>query len=828
MVSCITLTCTKLITYLAASLVTRFLLKYPMKQALFIILLSIICHTAQAQVITLNNFNKNTLGDWTLGRETSMVSLVLEKTNGYIHISDTDDKLGSSVDSPIIPAVKGIYTGKMRVRQFSGMGFGMQVHAYDHNRQYLRNIGSVNLSSRAPNTNWYDIQCKAYVDSDDIGFVQIRFGSWSKSIIEIDCDDVSLTFEPATITPPKWEPQYKIKPVQTDRLTAADVVGPDGIVYPNWTRAGMAGGIPNTFKNTVKLSDFGGLPNDGKDDAHAIELAVSAVARHGGGLVQLDAGQYDMMRPVIIRDSNITIAGCGVDQTHIDFRYVIEPGKVVFWGVQDGQTVGPKSNLVAFAPPGRFKSFELQLDGQKCGSFHPSQHSGNRSFVSAVPSNKSELFTQGKHQLTAIASYLHGTTKSQTITVNYDPSHVDESPIGIPDGAIAFHGKGFDSDQYRLASDAKRGQNTITLSPGHDLAVGQWIFIRANETPARRALVRNACNWGIYRNYQVKITKVDNNTITIDRPLRIDFPVADESYVMRLGMIENCGVRDLTIEQTQDMWLTGVMFNYAANCWAQRVNVIKCGRHPVYANNASQCEIRDCDFTEAWFKGGGGTAYVGWEKSYDCLMENVTTTNMRHAPLFQWSAAGNVIRDSMFHNSDAQWHSGWTNENLMENCVITSVKGNGGYGYGMWASPPEDGAHGPNGPRNVVYNCDVSSSGDGMWVGGMNENWLILHNRFVVDNGIGFFTKDHSFDHIIKDNIFILKDAKSPMVKLLSGDCTGVEIIGNQLYGGNGQFVNGLGATEIVQSNTAHPLPETLPQRPQLAVPSIFQWQRQH
>jgi hypothetical protein len=86
---------------------------------------------------------------------------------------------------------------------------------------------------------------------------------------------------------------------------------------------------------------------------------------------------------------------------------------------------------------------------------------------------------------------------------------------------------------------------------------------------------------------------------------------------------------------------------------------------------------------------------------------------------------------------DGQWHSGWTNENLFENCVIESSSNNGAYGYGLWASPPEDEAHGPNGPRNVVYNCDISSPKAGLWMGGMNENWLILYNRFRVDSGPG-------------------------------------------------------------------------------------------
>jgi len=241
---------------------------------------------------------------------------------------------------------------------------------------------------------------------------------------------------------------------------------------------------------------------------------------------------------------------------------------------------------------------------------------------------------------------------------------------------------------------------------------------------------------------------------------------------------------------------------------------------------AKWCEIRDCTFDDAWFKGGGGTAYTGWDRCWDCLMENVETFKMRHAPLFQWAASGCVIRKSVFHESDAQWHAGWTNENLIEQCIVESVQGNGGYGYGAWASPPEDAAHGPNGPRNVVYNCDIRSQKAGLWMGGMNDNWLILHNRFTVDSGPGVFAKATSFDHIIRGNVFVLKDGKSPMIQLAAADCIGVEAVGNSLYGGNGSFVSGRAQPAVSEENRAFPLSPA--SRPQPKVPSIYEWQREH
>jgi hypothetical protein len=296
--------------------------------------------------------------------------------------------------------------------------------------------------------------------------------------------------------------------------------------------------------------------------------------------------------------------------------------------------------------------------------------------------------------------------------------------------------------------------------------------------------------------------------------------------VQKVNPIQRCGVEDLYIEQTENLWITSVLFSYGWNCWARGVTVKKCGRFPVYGSAAKWCEIRDCVFDDAWFKGGGGTAYTGWDRCWDCLMENVETFKMRHGPLFQWAASGCVIRKSVFHESDAQWHAGWTNENLIEQCVVESVQGHGGYGYGMWASPPEDTAHGPNGPRNVVYNCDVSSQKAGVWMGGMNENWLILHNRFVVDSGPGVWAKTFSFDHIIQGNVFVLKDAKSAMVQLASTDCTGIEAIDNSLYGGDGRFLSGRAALLSSEGNQALPLASG--PRPQPRIPSIFEWQRQH
>jgi len=108
-------------------------------------------------------------------------------------------------------------------------------------------------------------------------------------------------------------------------------------------------------------------------------------------------------------------------------------------------------------------------------------------------------------------------------------------------------------------------------------------------------------------------------------------------------------------------------------------------------------------------------------------------------------------------------------------------------------------------------------------MGGMNENWLILHNRFTVQKGYGVFAKTASFDHIIKDNVFILKDKSSPMVFLASPDCIGVEVTGNLLYGGNAKIASGSAKPVLLQGNQAFPLAPA--PRPKPKIPSIYEWQ---
>jgi hypothetical protein len=743
-----------------------------------------------------------------------------------LHIVDAHEKNGSAVVSTPVE-IEGAGIFELRGNHFpvSGSGLGMYVRAFDVEGEWINGEEShiVGLGGSARKWRWF---ARRFYTSDAARSLQIWIHSYSHAHVDAYLDDLQLVQLGDEVMKPPWDGQYKLRPDETARLTAADVVGPDGIVYPNWTRTGVQGDIPDV-PEFCRIEDHGARADDDADDADALDLACVAAGEAGGGAVVLGAGTYYMDRPVTIRHDGVVIRGQGADKTRLIFRYSLEPEGIRFYSPASGATVGPNTSIELHCRPTGVQKMHIFVDDELVGTWTRSTHSGNTFAYRRSGRNVLAKAEPGPRVLKGVGEYEDGSTLTCEIPVTLDPDFTDDPLLPASSVAIDFRARGWASSKSLLTEDGRRGDMSLQVESVAELAVGDHILIDGPATERWKKLTRNACKWGSYRRYEVTIEAIEGNTLTISQPLRIEFPVEDGSYVQKMEVIEGCGIEDMYIEQTENLWITTAQFTHGWNCWARGVTVKMCGRFAINGSMAKWCTIRDCVFDDAWFKGGGGTAYVAWQQSWDCLMEGVETFVMRHAPLVQWATAGCVIRNSVFHDSDMQWHAGWTNENLFENCVVTSVRSHGSYGYGAWASPPEDTAHGPNGPRNVVYNCDISSPRAGLWMGGMNENWLILHNRFVVESGVGVFAKDASFDHIIRGNVFVLKDEKSPMVYLATPDCIGVELLGNRLYGGSGTFADGAGEPAVMQGNEALPLAEDIP-RPEPEVVSIYDWQQEH
>lgn len=102
--------------------------------------------------------------------------------------------------------------------------------------------------------------------------------------------------------------------------SGADIPGPDGIDYPDFTRAGIAGGIPDVAV-VIDATLVGATPDDGKDDSAGIQAAIFAAAAKGGGAVLLPAGQYHIDRTIVIDHDNVVIRGEDGERTILRPRF---------------------------------------------------------------------------------------------------------------------------------------------------------------------------------------------------------------------------------------------------------------------------------------------------------------------------------------------------------------------------------------------------------------------------------------------------------------------------------------------------------------------------
>ncbi|MDX2082214.1 MAG: hypothetical protein SFU53_15625 [Terrimicrobiaceae bacterium] len=763
-----------------------------------------------------------------------------------LRIESLVDDQDAAVVSARVPAEPAkAYHLKWNGRVLDGSGTTLFLRFFDRDgNELLREMGRVTTDH---GNQWTpgSLRVVAPAGAAELDVLIQRTGNRLPKYL-VDLDDFELSSNPILVQAP-WPPTYKIRAEQTERLTAADVVGPDGYVYPDWTWAGVPGGIPR-MPVVLHLADLGA--KDGDNISGLLEQAAAQVSAQGGGAVEIGAGTFYLDEPVVISSDKVAIRGAGADQTKLLFRYHIPTGELRFFRVEDGEELGPASTIEFHTNPRNLVALEMKSGNTTLTQRSRRDHWGNTFSLRIGVDKALETLGEGLHTISGIAEYEDGTKVERSINLRLSRGF---SSKALPSqlGAINLVGQGPDGSRLPLVSDTRRGENVIRLAQGHALQAGDRITIVAPASARWRELVGHTPKWGDQAQNIHEVTAVDDGTVTINQPVRTNFLAADGSYVQKVLLISGSGLEGFHLEQEvvpgqpppgpkhphtlwypiDDLWTSGVTFSYAWGCWLTGVNVRNTGRNAAYFPFTKHSEIRDCVFEDSLFKGGGGTGYVGFERSWDGLMEKVQTKGMRHGPNLQWSAAGNVIRNSRFLGSDGQWHAGWTLENLFENNFIDARGTGGSYGHGLYASGPSSGAHGPQGPRNVCYYNDVVARKDCLHMLGGNEGWMILHNRFTTGDGRAIYAKEKSFDHIIDGNVFVLKQAQLPPV-VLGADSVGVELVNNAFYGVTPPVVEFVGGQTILlrdEGNTwQEEIPRPAPERPTPAVPSIFQWQRDH
>ena len=148
-------------------------------------------------------------------------------------------------------------------------------------------------------------------------------------------------------------PSLHAAPPQPASGTHADYVnftGPDGLVYPDFSYAGIHGGIPTGQPVRATVDAWRGT-DTADDRAHFVEKINAAVAA-GGGVVSIPAGTYHLSDCIDITADNIVIRGAGQGLTHIKLTGATGSNRGVFNFVGGGIPSFTSYPVTANAPRG--------------------------------------------------------------------------------------------------------------------------------------------------------------------------------------------------------------------------------------------------------------------------------------------------------------------------------------------------------------------------------------------------------------------------------------------------------------------------------------------
>ncbi|MEM7626078.1 MAG: glycosyl hydrolase family 28-related protein [Planctomycetota bacterium] len=567
-------------------------------------------------------------------------------------------------------------------------------------------------------------------------------------------------------------------------LTAADVLGPDGVVYPDFSMAGIPGGIPNT-PNAVRAEDFGAVADDGLDDAAAIQAAADAVAKTGKpGAVTLGPGMFHMDVTVTITADGVVIRGAGPDQT----------------------TVVPR------------------FEGQ--------------------PLNK-----QG------------GAKRTPTFHWN-----------GNDPGAPRIHGS--------LTATATRGDFVIEVDDAGRLEVGDGLEIATRKLspqlesalgPKLLAKHQKVYDRSVEGNYRIaqetmdfaKVAAIDGHTVTLDRPLRGDFPLERQPFLYKRFYVYGGGLESLTITQPDETktQIDAVWLERVDGGWVRDVKIGPIGSWPLRLERSVHCEIRDVLFDDMFARGGGGVGYFGLNFSHYNLIEDSAFHRLRHLS-FSFFSSVNVLRNAKLRNVDVNFHLDWPAETLIENCDIDAgpapgEERRGSYGFGFYTPVFHYNQHQPSGPRHVYFNNHVVSPNEALHFGGGGSSQNIFaYNRFVAETRVGVLLRRGSDDNLFLNNVFVLRDYDADPgdwhgpryentkrvdptfaetfdyipggVLFLSGPAPGNRFKNNAFYGvPESELFVGVDEPAVSEGNTAvAKAPSVLPDTPTPPFDSLFEWTR--
>jgi len=176
----------------------------------------------------------------------------------------------------------------------------------------------------------------------------------------------------------------------------------------------------------------------------------------------------------------------------------------------------------------------------------------------------------------------------------------------------------------------------------------------------------------------IRITSVDNDgsTLELERPVVFDVDHTQGNRVYHSDFITDCGLHNLTIEQSVDLGPTKNGINhlarveYAAKFWVKNCKFNRPLAHPIRTTWVVNSIFEDSTYDNCWARGeGGGNGYYGPQTSTDCLYRNCHLEFLRHLACEEYSI-GNLIDNVTGTGVDLNFHKQFPRHNLFQRVVI--------------------------------------------------------------------------------------------------------------------------------------------------------------
>ncbi|KAH7108513.1 hypothetical protein BKA62DRAFT_824692 [Auriculariales sp. MPI-PUGE-AT-0066] len=466
----------------------------------------------------------------------------------------------------------------------------------------------------------------------------------------------------------------------------------------DWSKAGYEKGaaLPDDCKISYTIgpdklaSQFGVIPDDGKDDTDGLYAAITSlrsITRAAGtfALIQLPPGKIQLSHRLSLDVSYTILRGAGNDPAN-------------------GGTV------IEFAPDANTAYDTLTSDGARWD-----QSNSGFSWEYKDEKNKTVKGTAGGGWIWPGRPIIQvgSTAIAPKYTVPYSLAPSNRKDLFW--GSVNYHFrndstiKGFMADQ-RMDIVGKMGDTKIyydSVNTTWAWAVGQeaYVYSPIRSTDYDSWAVTDASFYVDSYMFQdwFTVASVGKDTqgsfIVVDRPLRFNVYSSSTAAGGKLmetapnvakimpieDPIHHVGIENLYITQPMASLtpaqavhnygnmapaqaMHGIVFRFARDSWVRGVSMYMIGSHPIATESARNLHIQDNFFDGSWNKGSGGNGYIRGSRVFDSVFVGNKLRNLRHFAL-QWSSMGNVVVQNDL-DCDLNLHGGWEGFNLIEGNAI--------------------------------------------------------------------------------------------------------------------------------------------------------------